>query len=387
MIKLKKKFIATIVVICVILTGFIYKYNLENARVKEAKEDIKREINIMATGDIMYHKITYINNFNEEKGEYDFSSFYDKMKPYIDSSDIMVGNYETTSDPNREYSGFPCFNTPPESVKYLKEIGFDALSTANNHCVDTGENGIISTIDIMNENNIKHFGTYKENIDRGIIIEKDNIKVGFLSYSESFNGMDQLVSQENKFMISPFNLDQIKEDIEKLNEKGANFIVIYPHWGVEYAKQPSDFQKNMNDELFKLGADVVLGSHPHVLQRVEEKIIDGKKKFTIYSMGNSISNQRKEWMKRDGTETGVFVSLNISKKDSENKAVLENVSLIPTYVHRYKINNRTVYEVIALKDLIDGGVYRDILDEGTKYKVDKHYEDAMEILYSLGDDK
>ena len=72
MIKLKKKFIATIVVICVILTGFIYKYNLENARVKEAKEDIKREINIMATGDIMYHKITYINNFNEEKGEYDF---------------------------------------------------------------------------------------------------------------------------------------------------------------------------------------------------------------------------------------------------------------------------------------------------------------------------
>lgn len=186
-------------------------------------------------------------------------------------------------------------------------------------------------------------------------------------------------------MISKFNLENIKNDINNLKIQGANFIVIYPHWGVEYSSIPSEFQVFMNKELLKAGADVVLGSHPHVLQPVEYSEIDAKKKFSIYSMGNSISNQRMEWMNIEGTETGVFVKLKISKKDSENTASLEDVELIPTYVNRYKNeNNKFVYEVVSLKDYIEGGIKRDSIDEYTKKKVDRNYENAMNILYSLG---
>lgn len=387
---MKKKLIGLIVFISLLITVLLFEYNHNYFFSKKINEidppDITREVNIMATGDIIYHMVTYINNFDEESGKYDFSSFYNKMKPYIDSSDIMIGNYETTSNPNRLYSGFPTFNTPPESIEYLKNIGFDVLSTANNHCIDTGVEGIISTIDIMDQNNIKHFGTYKENIDRGIIIEKNNIKIGFLGYSERFNGMDSLVSKEEKFMISPFNIEEIKKDIDILKNKGANFIIIYPHWGNEYVFEPSDFQKLMKDELLEAGADVILGSHSHVLQPTVYDEINNEKKFTIYSMGNSISNQRREWMKRDGTETGVFVNIKITKKDSEDKAVLENIDLIPTYVNRFKDDRgKFIYEVVALKDYIEGGIYRDTIDESTKKRVDDNYNNAIKILYPLGE--
>ncbi|MBP2026022.1 CapA family protein [Peptoniphilus stercorisuis] len=385
---MKKKVIVVIVFIMITFTAILYYINnnyLNNIDSVEEDKDTKREITIVATGDIIYHMPLYINTYDRESDSFDFSSFYKEMKDIIDSSDIMVGNYETTSNENRVYSGYPSFNTPKDSIKYLKDIGFDILSTANNHCLDTGVDGIISTIDAMDEYNIKHFGTYKEDINRGVILEENNIKVGFLSYSEYFNGLEKLVPEDKSFMISKFNLENIKNDINNLKIQGANFIVIYPHWGVEYSSIPSEFQVFMNKELLKAGADVVLGSHPHVLQPVEYSEIDAKKKFSIYSMGNSISNQRMEWMNIEGTETGVFVKLKISKKDSENTASLEDVELIPTYVNRYKNeNNKFVYEVVSLKDYIEGGIKRDSIDEYTKKKVDRNYENAMNILYSLG---
>lgn len=387
---MKKKLLALIIFVSIVFTVVLYEYNSNINFSKEEKKnnttDVEREVNISATGDIIYHLITYKNNYNEAEQKYDFSSFYDKMKPYINSSDIMVGNYETTTNPSLAYSGFPRFNTPKESVEYLKKAGFDVLSTVNNHCIDTGVDGIISTIDEMDKNNIAHFGTYKENTDRGIIIEKNNIKIGFLGYSENFNGLDVLLPENKKYMISPFNLDTIKNDIDILNKKGANFIVVYPHWGNEYNFNISEFQKNMNDELLKAGADVVLGSHPHVLQPVKYDEINNKKVFTIYSMGNSISNQRREFMTKKGVETGVFVNLKIKKKDSEKKARLENVELIPTYVNRYMgEHGKYIYEVVALKDLLEGGVYRENLDEQSKIRVDENYNNAVQILNSLGE--
>lgn len=382
-----KVIISIFVFFSIIALGAIINFYKHIEDEKELEEKtVMEEVNIFATGDIMYHMITYINNFNQDTGKYEFDTFYSQIEEYFKESDLVVGNYETTVNPNRKYSGFPCFNTPQESIEYLKNVGFDVLSTANNHCIDTGIEGIISTIDAMDKYGIKHFGTYKENIRKGIIIEKNNIKIGFLGYSENFNGMDALVPKDKQFMISKMdNVDKIREDIADLKKRGADFIIVYPHWGVEYSIKPNDFQKFMNEEMLLAGADVVLGSHPHVLQRAERRIIKGEEKFTIYSMGNSISNQRREYIKNLNTETGVFVNLKIQKKSNEEKAHLKSVDLLPTYVRRYKEDGKSQYQVVLIKDYIEGGKYRYTIDDTEKKRIDENYERALNILYSVGD--
>ncbi|WP_036729074.1 CapA family protein [Peptoniphilus mikwangii] len=339
----------------------------------------KKSVTILATGDIMYHLPLYIRNFDETKGKYDFSTYYAKMKEYIDLSDITVGNFESTVNPNRRISGHPMFNTPKEALEYLKEIGFDVLSTVNNHCIDTHAEGIETTIDEMDNAGLKHFGTYKTADRPMLVVEKNDIKIGFIGYSEIFNGLESLVPKDRAYMISPLDEELIKEDISKLKSLGADFIIAYPHWGVEYSKEPSEVQKYFNDYFLNLGVDAVLGSHPHVLQPVKNSSYNGKKTFTIFSMGNSISNQRIKWLPKDGVETGVFVKLYIDKENGVTS--LTNVELIPTYVNRYiDEKGKPQSEVLAYKDIIDGGKYRDTLDDATKAFVDKNYNLLSESL-------
>ncbi|MDO5040864.1 MAG: CapA family protein [Peptoniphilus sp.] len=347
---------------------------------EEVQEPETHEVKIWATGDIMYHMPLYKNNFNQEREEYDFSSYYRRVSEYLKGADLVVGNFESTVNPDRPLSGHPMFNTPPEAIRYLKQSGFDILSTANNHCLDTGVEGVHSTIDAMDKAGIKHFGTYVDNREP-LIVEYNNIKIGFVSYSEIFNGLDPLVGDDQKDMISPLNEEVILKDLSELKNRGADYIICYPHWGVEYSRIPKEKQKYFNDFLIENGVDAVLGSHPHVVQPFETKEFEGEEKFTIYSMGNSISNQRIKWIGRRGVESGVFVELNLEK--TGDKTVLKSYKLFPTYVNRY-IDERGVIqsEVVLYYDLREEGKYRDILSEGDKAFVDENYKETMEVLYS-----
>lgn len=354
------------------------KENKKNNKKSNKKEEQVYRTKIWATGDIMYHMPLYKNSYNMEKQEYDFTSYYQKVKEYLDGADIVAGNLETSINPNKQLSGFPLFNTPPEAIKYLKESGFDILSTVNNHCLDTGLEGISTTIDAIDANGLKHFGTYKDAKRDPVIIESNNIKVGFIGYSDIFNGMDSLVSG-NEFMISPLKEDLIIEDISKLKNAGVDYIIAYPHWGIEYSKIPDEKQKYFEDFMIKNGVDAILGSHPHVLQETSYKQVNGKNIFTIYSMGNSISNQKKRWIGRDGVESGVFVELNLVKEDGKTK--LENYNLFPTYVNSY-IDEKGIRksEVVLYYDILEGGKYRDNLTSESKNFVDNEYEKVLQTL-------
>lgn len=380
-----KKMISVVSAVFILLLSiFVIDYNttgyIKNALFTPVEDEVQT-VKILATGDIMYHLPLYIKNFDETTGKYDFSTYYEKMKEYIDSSDIVVGNFESTINPNRKISGHPMFNSPPESVEYLKNIGFDILSTANNHCLDTSIEGVETTIDAIESVGLKNFGTYRDNNRELLIIEENEIKIGFLSYSEIFNGLDYNIAEDKVNNISPMNRDLISGDIDNLKAQGVDFIVVYPHWGVEYSTSPSEFQRDMNDYFLSLGADVVLGSHPHVLQPVEYREINGSNKFSIYSMGNSISNQRKPWMKNKGVEFGTFVELTVEKNITKGTTVLAAVDVKPTYVNRYRDEKGLFkYEVVALNDLMETGKYRDEIDDSTKKFVDENYQWVMDVL-------
>lgn len=350
------------------------KDNIEELETEKKVEPI--HVKLMVTGDVMFHLPTYKNAFDKEKVEYDFTSFYEKVSEDLKGADFAFANLETTINPNRPLASYPMFNAPKEALKYLKEAGFKGMSTANNHCIDTGLEGIFTTIDELDANGFVHFGTRKTEDVKPPIVDLKGIKVGFISYSEIFNGMDGVIPADKKYVISPIDYEKIKSDIDYLKGSGADIIISMPHYGVEYNTNPTQLQQEVSKFMIDNGVDLVLGSHPHVLGRAGLWEAGGRNKFLIYSMGNSISNQRQPWMGTYDTEMGVLVEIDITKTEDTNF----EVALHPTYVARFREEGGYRYYVYKMTDLFEGGKYQGDIDEKERQKVHMLYERAKEIM-------
>ena len=313
---------------------------------------------IVAVGDIMFHSPQIKSGYNDSEKIYDFYPVFQRIEKYIKDADIALGNYETVAA-GKEYKfgGYPRFNAPKETLKALSMVGFDILSTVNNHSIDRGKDGIVNTIDHINEYNMVNIGTYKSK-DREILIRNVNgINIAFLSYSYGFNGLDVLLSNEElSYMVNTIDEEKIKNDIVESEELGADIVTVVIHWGNEYQLTPSKEQVDLAYKMIDWGADVILGSHPHVIQKSEiVKRHDGDK-FIIYSMGNFVSNQRIETISnknRSHTEDGVIVSLEFEKNKETGKTRLKDFDYIPTWVNRYYNNGKSNYEILPTLEYID----------------------------------
>lgn len=310
----------------------------------EIKEPEKSEVTVLSMGDIIFHQATYLN-FKDENGNYDFTHFFKEMEgEYKDK--LVVGNFETTVNPERKISGFPMFNTPATAVTAIKNAGIDVLTTANNHCIDTGSRGIATTIEEIEKNGIEHTGTFTDPNQRGgIIVSRKGINIGILAYSEMFNGNDAGLKREDLYMINPLNEDKITADIKELRDKGADFIVVYPHFGIEYSFSPSNTQKYWTEYILNAGADMVVGSHPHVPQKAEILNINGEDKLAVYSLGNFISNQREDNIGKKLTEVGTILEFTLEKEGEKTKVV--SAFLKPVYTYRFR-NESGIWEYNAV---------------------------------------
>lgn len=356
--------------------------NQQNPNQKNPSKEPFTQIKMVATGDIMFHKPQITAAYDKNSGKYNFSSYFAKVKKYLDKADIVVGNFEGTVNEKEKLVGYPLFNAPMEAMATLKEAGFDVLSTANNHCCDLKAQGIISTIDAIEKNGMKHFGTNKEKNAPALIQDVKGIKIGFLSYSYGFNGMEGTLKEEERaYMISPIKEGKIKEDIEKIKKDGAELVVIYPHWGEEYMRTPTQTQKDLAHKFIDWGADLVLGSHPHVLQGTEFVEKDGTKKFIAYSMGNIISNQRRETLDNNRhTEAGVLFDIDIKRDNNTGKITVENVDFITTWVNREEKNGKRIYEVLPTRDFKEGGELRNTVNKTVLDKILISGEESMKVL-------
>jgi len=304
------------------------------------------QVSILAVGDIMFH-MPQITSAKTDDG-YNFSNSFKYVQKHIEDSDLALANFETVVGNHNRYSGFPRFNSPTETVKAMYDIGFDILSTANNHSIDQGVDGIISTIDTIQANGLENIGTYKDEQRTGLIKEVNNIKLGLLSYTYGLNGLESLLSKDRSYMVNLIDEELIKADIDELDTK-VDMTIVFIHWGNEYQRQPSDYQKELGGKMIEWGADIILGSHPHVIQKAEVINYEGEDKYIIYSMGNFFSNQREETMGNSYTEDGIMVSLNIQKED---KAIIKGIEYIPTWVHRYSAGNKFAYEILPVEEVL-----------------------------------
>ncbi|OLS02083.1 CapA family protein [Tissierella creatinophila] len=305
------------------------KINNNNKKEEPIKNEIAN-VKLLSVGDIMFHmpqvKAAYLGD-----GNYDFRDTFKHVKNHISSADISIANFETvTAGNDKKFSGFPQFNSPKETLFALKETGFDILSTANNHSLDQGKDGILKTLKFIEEYGLKSVGTYKDQNKEFLIEEKDGVKLGFLSYTYGINGLEFYLSEEElSYMISLIDEEKIKSDIEKI-KKEVDVVVVSVHWGVEYQTKPNDIQIELGHKMVDWGANIVLGSHPHVLQKSEIIKKDGKDNFIIYSMGNFFSNQRKDTMGNAFTEDGVMVEIDIEKNITKDETKIKNIVFLPT---------------------------------------------------------
>lgn len=337
---------------------------------------IEAKAKLIAVGDIMFH-MPQINAAKTDMGGYDFNPVFEHVKKYIESADLAIGNFETVTLGNEYgFSGFPRFNSPIETISALRNTGFDILVTANNHSLDKNKEGIINTINEINKQGLINIGTFKDNTRPLVIEEINDIKIGFISYTSSLNGLDSLLSTEDSYMVNKFNENNMIEDINALKKEGVDVIIAYLHWGFEYYREPTEAQVEFGRKLLEWGVDIILGSHPHVIQKSELLNIDGRDKLIVYSMGNFLSNQRYETMGNSYTEDGVMVEITLSKNSFDDTMRIENVTYIPTWVHRYRNQNKLKYEILPIEEILSN-LENYNLSNDTIVRMEKSYNDTI----------
>lgn len=350
----------TLVVLTIIIVLGIKFINGKNKNVEiknsvKTNDENKYSLSLLAVGDALLHDGVYQRAATSEKDskgytKYDFSSMFSYIAEISKDYDLAYYNQETIiGGKNLGLSGYPCFNSPDEIGDNLVDIGFNLVSTANNHSMDRGERAILYSTDYWNKKeNVVMAGTYSSQEERDNIptYEKNGITYAFLAYTYGTNGIAVPNGKDYLVNVWPMNegmsvardteyqqyKEQVRKDVESVRDK-VDVVIVSMHWGVEYTHTPTSHQKDAAQFLSELGVDIVLGSHPHVIQPVE--FIDDT--LVFYSFGNFISAQV-------GTERRVemIASLNINKteKDGETHISIDDVKvdlLWDYYTGYYKV--------------------------------------------------
>lgn len=309
----------------------------------------KYKLSFLATGDGLIHNLLAIYAKNAD-GTYDFSKYLTEVKDIVSSKDIAYYNQETVFGGEEiGYSFYPRFNTPSEFGDAMLNIGFNTVSLATNHSYDRGEKGVLNSLKYwQKQKGILYNGMANNYEERNnfIIMEKNNIKYGMLSYTYGTNGLK--VPEDKAYLVNLYSDEQAKKDIEILRNK-VDVLMVAMHWGVEYQFYPTEIQKKQAKYLADLGVDIIIGNHSHTIQPIEW--LDNT--LVIYSMGNFISNQIQLFstIGHKGV-IGDFVMVDIIKtvnEDQTSSIALSNLQVELLYTYRNK--NKKIYKIVPFSKM------------------------------------
>ncbi|MFN3695424.1 MAG: CapA family protein, partial [Ignavibacterium sp.] len=262
-------------------------------------------------------------------------------------------------------------------VTALAMSGFDFLCFANNHTLDQRENGVLSTIESLKQNNIGYTGAFSSDEDKDSIriFNINGINIALLAYSYGTNG--SLIPKGKNYLINLIDFDLIQKDISNSRERGAEIVLVNYHFGNEYQRYPSEYQKEIVKKTIEFGADLITASHPHVIQPIDFFKTNNATLDTgvvAYSLGNFISNQRKRY-----TDAGVILYLNLEKNIAKNQIRLTSVEYLPTWVFKGKTERGNEYLILPINQGINFSVVP-FLTEEDQAKINQAKSDTYEIL-------
>jgi poly-gamma-glutamate capsule biosynthesis protein CapA/YwtB (metallophosphatase superfamily) len=298
-----------------------------------------QSLKLIFAGDIM-SQMPQIRSAETGYGQHDYTACFQYIRPVLDKADLAIGNLECTLSYTPPFSGYPHFISPHNLAKSLKINGFDVLVTANNHAVDNGTYGIETTIDILKDQGFIQTGTFKNSKDKDLfyplIIYKNGFKIALVNYTHHTNGFS--VTPPN--IVNRLEMPTIKKDIEAAKKMKPDVIIAFLHWGIEHIMVENENQRAIAKQLHQWGANIIIGSHPHVVQPVKMERLNKTDKYLVaYSLGNFISAQP-----FPNTEGGILLEVDIEK--NANKTTISDYHYIP--VLRYTPTERGKLQFYAL---------------------------------------
>ena len=291
-------------------------------------------VTLFFCGDIMIHEPQIHNAFHPEYDDYHFLPCFQHIAPYWIEADFAIANLETTLGDD-EFSGYPRFRAPWQLARDLQRAGISALVLANNHCCDQGTKGIRQTLHFLDSLQIPHTGIFQDTLPHPLYLRKNGFKIALLNYTYGTNGLP--VPQG--FTVSPLDTNRMRKDIEQARKDTATHVVAFVHWGDEYHTTPNARQRQLARWLRTRGVDMIIGSHPHVVQPVEYATCgEDTTGLVAYSLGNFISNQS-----RPGTDRGLCLRVTLVR--SADNHTRYHVVPIPVRTHKTCHDGKQDYSV------------------------------------------
>lgn len=317
--------------------------NSELQETQNAQQDAK--VSLIAVGDNLIHN-TLIDSGKKEDGTYNYESLYKNFEKYISTPDIAIINQETMlGGSDFDYSGYPLFNSPWEVGEAAINAGFDIFTCATNHSMDIGSKGIEQELKFFEKHpEVVHVGTNasEEDYNKVVYYEKNSIKFAILNYTYGTNGIS--LPDDKQWIVNMMDKEKIKKDVEEAKQN-ADVIIALPHWGTENSMTVSDYQKEYAQYFCSLGVDIIIGTHPHVLEPVEwitdEK--SGNKTLVYYSIGNFISHQT-----NPNQLLGGMAEITVERKDGNIQ--ITTAKLCPIVCHYYKEGKKFNFSVYKLSE-------------------------------------
>ena len=350
----KNFLILTIFVILASYTGWFLQrnesLNKQKVVINYETVDTKKttKVSMAMVGDALIHGTVYLtaNRYANYNG-YDFKPMLKYTKELIQDYDLAYYNQETIlGGKELGLSTYPLFNSPYEVGDAFIDAGFNLVSLATNHTLDKGERGILNSRAYWNkQENVVAAGSYSSNEERDKIIvsEKNGLTYAFLSYTTYTNGL--IVPKGKEYLVNVYDKEKVKKDVEAYKDK-VDVIMVAMHWGTEYVSYPTTAQKEIANYLASLGVNLIIGTHPHVIEPIEY-IGDT---LVIYSLGNFVSSQV-------GVErlTGLMASLDIIKEEYHGETTITFDNIEGTLLYTDRNNGYIVYPYHKLTNNILNG--------------------------------
>ena len=312
---------------CCFLVSFLgYVSVAQNIRIPEIPragyigEFLKEDtLTIRIFGDLMLHS-QQISAAATKEGSYNFDEYFTHIQKFLNNSDLNIANLEFTLA-GKPFTGYPAFSAPDEYAMHISKCGFNVFLTANNHICDKASYGMSRTLDIYRnlkqEHDIQFTGTASNQEEyqqtTPLIIECKGVKIAIINATYGTNLKGEKAWPKTNYLNDRKALLQALQ----VAEEQADITLVLPHWGEEYKLRHNSTQKATAQWLVENGADVIIGSHPHVIQDAETIRFDEKEVQVAYSLGNAISN-----MSAQNTQAELMATLKIVRHINNTITIL-----------------------------------------------------------------
>lgn len=332
-----------------VLNDEIEKITDETPEPVEPEPTTPPTIQIVMVGDMLMHGRVMESGLKED-GTYNFDHLFVNVKDTIENADLALVNQETIlGGTELGLSGYPAFNSPYELGDSLVDAGFDVILHATNHTLDKGKKGVQNCMNFWDTNysDIAYLGINKsqEEQDTDIYIyEQEGIRIAILNYTYGTNGIP--TPSDMPYIVNYLNEDKIIQDL-KYAEENSDFTIVCPHWGTEYVLSATDSQKKWANIFMENGADLVIGTHPHVIEPIEMLTDENDNEMLVYySIGNFVNGTSGTGEGTTNRMVGGIADITISL-DENGEVYIEKYDVIPIVCH---IDEKTEYTVYYLSD-------------------------------------